>query len=53
MSTLFSVLAVMFVIAVVVFLAYPLFESSPFAHHKDQYRDSRTGKRLGGAPHLD
>ena len=53
MSIFFSVLAIVFVVVVVLFLAFPLFESSPFAHHQDQYRDSRTGLRRAGAPRLD
>ena len=53
MSTLFAVLSIVFVIVVVVFLAFPLFESSPFAHHTDQFRDPRTGERRKGAPRLD
>ncbi|HLY94335.1 MAG TPA: hypothetical protein VKP14_05780 [Gaiellaceae bacterium] len=53
MATFFEVLAVVFVVVVLAFLAFPLFESSPFAHHADQYRDPRTGKRREGAPRLD
>ena len=53
MSTFFAVLMFLFVVAVVVFLAYPFFEATPFAHHTSQYRDPRTGKRLGKSPRLD
>ena len=53
MSTFFAVLMYLFVVVVLVFLAYPLFEATPFAHHADQFRDPRTGKRLRSSPRLD
>jgi hypothetical protein len=42
-----------FVIAVLAVVAYALFEVSPFAHHKESFRDPRTGKRRWESPRLD
>jgi hypothetical protein len=53
MSTFFAVLMFLFVVVVLVFLAIPFFEATPLAHHRDQYRDPRTGKRIGQSPRLD
>jgi hypothetical protein len=53
MSTFFAVLMFLFVIVVLVFLAIPFFEATPLAHHRNQYRDPRTGKRIGKSPRLD
>ena len=47
----FIVVAIVFLGLVV--LGYALFELTPFARHADQYRDPRTGKQLGQAPHLE
>jgi hypothetical protein len=53
MNTLFTLVVLAFVIAVLGVVAYALFELSPFAHHADQFRDPRTGKRRWQSPHLD
>ena len=53
MNTLFTFVVLAFVIAVLGVVAYSLFELSPFAHHADQFRDPRTGKRKWQSPHLD
>ena len=45
MNTLFTFVVLAFVLAVLGVVAYSLFELSPFAHHADQFRDPRTGKR--------
>ena len=45
MNTLFALIVLAFVLAVLGVVAYALFELSPFAHHADQFRDSRSGKR--------
>jgi hypothetical protein len=42
-----------FVFGTLAVVAWALFEMSPFAHHKDQFRDPRTGKRTGPSPRLD
>jgi hypothetical protein len=46
-------LALAFVIGTLAVVAWALFEMSPFARHKDQFRDPRTGKRRGASPRLD
>jgi len=53
MNTLFTVVVLAFVLAVLAVVAYALFEVSPFAHHADRFRDPRTGKRRWESPHLD
>jgi hypothetical protein len=53
MTVLWIVLAMVFVLAVLGWLAYGLFEVSPLAHHSDRFRDPRTGRRVGGSPHLE
>jgi hypothetical protein len=32
-------------------VVYAIF--APFRHHPDQFRDRRTGRRLGESPHLE
>lgn len=53
MNTLLMVVAFVFVFATVALVLYALFEMSPFAHHHEQFRDSRTGAFSGKAPRLD
>jgi hypothetical protein len=53
MSTLWAIIAVVFVLSVLAFVAYGFFEVSPFAHHIDRFRDGRTGKRRWESPHLE
>jgi hypothetical protein len=45
--------AVAFVIGTLAVVAWAIFEMSPFARHKDQYRDPRTGEKRGTSPRLD
>jgi hypothetical protein len=42
-----------FVFGTLAFVGWALFEMSPWARHKDQFRDPRTGKCRGSSPHLD
>ncbi len=53
MTAIWIILAMVFVFAVLGFVAYGFFEVSPFAHHADHFRDPRTGRRLGESPHLE
>jgi len=53
MNTFLTVVACAVVVAVLAVVAYALFELSPFARHRDQFRDPATGKPLRGSPHLD
>jgi flagellar basal body-associated protein FliL len=53
MSTLWIILAVVFVLFVLAFVAYGLFEVSPLAHHVDRFRDPQTGRRRWQSPHLE
>jgi hypothetical protein len=46
-------LAFAFVIGTLMVVGWALFEMSPFARHKDQFRDPRTGKFRGSSPRLD
>jgi hypothetical protein len=52
MNTLFLVIACVFVFAVLGLVAYSVFEITPFARHKDHYRDD-AGKRRYESPRLD
>jgi len=53
MTAIWILLALVFVVAVVGFVAYGFFEVSPLAHHADRFRDARTGRRIGESPHLE
>jgi hypothetical protein len=52
MSTLFLIVACVFVIAVLSLVGYSIYELTPLAGHKDHYRDEG-GKRRFESPHLD
>ena len=52
MNTLYTVIVIVFVVAVLGAVAYALFSMSPFAKHVDHFRD-RSGKRIGTGPRLD
>ena len=51
MGTLFTVLAIALVVAVLGFVAFVLFVE-PFVDHVERFRDAR-GRRLGSSPRLD
>jgi hypothetical protein len=53
MQALSTVIVFIFVIGVLGTVAFALFEITPFARHRDRFRDPRTGKRLGESPRLD
>lgn len=53
MNTLWTVIATVFVLAALAFLAYGLFEVTPLARHADRLRDPTTGKRRWESPHLE
>jgi Na+-transporting methylmalonyl-CoA/oxaloacetate decarboxylase gamma subunit len=53
MNTVFTVVVLAFVLAVLAVVAYAVFEMGPFARHADTFRDPRTGKRRGESPHLE
>jgi hypothetical protein len=42
-----------FVFGTLAVVAWALVEMSGFGHHKDQFRDPRTGERTGPSPRLD
>jgi len=49
---MFTVIVVVFVLAVLAIVAYAFIESTPFPHRKDNpYRDPRTHRR-SESPHL-
>jgi hypothetical protein len=52
MQALITVIVFVFVIGVLAAAAFALFEVTPFARHKDRYRDAGTGKRIE-SPRLD
>jgi len=52
MQALYTVIVFAFVIAVLATAGFALFEITPFARHKDRYRDAFTGKRIE-SPRLD
>jgi hypothetical protein len=51
MPVLYTVIVFVFVIGVLAAAGFALFEITPFARHKDRYRDS-SGKRIE-SPRLD
>ena len=53
MNTVYLVVVMIFVFAVLAAAGYALFEMSPFARHPDHYRDPVTHKRIGQSPRLD
>ena len=53
MDTLFLVVSLTFVIAVLAVAAYGLFELSPFGRHTDVYRDPSSHKRRFDPPNLE
>jgi hypothetical protein len=42
-----------FVFSVLAVVGFALFQMSPFARHKDRYRDPETGERRFDSPRLD
>jgi hypothetical protein len=52
MHTLWIIVATAFVLAVLGVVFYAIF-IAPFRHHSEQFRDERTGRRLGQSPHLE
>ena len=53
MVVVFTLIVFAFVLSVLAVVGYALFEISPFATHRDHFRDPRTGERLGESPRLD
>jgi hypothetical protein len=53
MSTLWIIVSLAFVLAVLGVVAYAFYELSPFAHHADQFRDPQTNRRRWESPHLE
>ena len=53
MEALFAVIVMAFVILVLALVAFALFELTPFARTTNEFRDPRTGERIGESPHLD
>jgi hypothetical protein len=53
MESLMVVIVLLFVVGVLLVVAYALFEMSPFARHEDHYRDPATGKRRWDPPNLE
>ncbi|HSC48679.1 MAG TPA: hypothetical protein VLD16_00340 [Gaiellaceae bacterium] len=53
MGTLFTIVVFAVVLAGLVVGVWALFEMSPFAKHKDQFRSPVTGDRIGKSPRLD
>jgi hypothetical protein len=53
MVVVFTLIVFAFVLSVLAVVGYALFEISPFATHRDHFRDPRTGERVGESPRLD
>jgi hypothetical protein len=53
MQIIGTTLVLVFVVGTLVAVGYALFRMSPWATHTDQFRDPKTGKRIGEAPRLD
>jgi hypothetical protein len=52
MNAVWAIIATVFVLGVLAFIAYGLFEVTPLARHANPFRDP-AGKRRGGSPHLE
>ena len=52
MDTVFTIIVVSFVVAVLSVVGYALFEMSPFSRHKDHYRNAAGERRLA-PPNLE
>ena len=44
--------AIAVALLIMFFVGFVLYEMSPFAHHRDQFRDAH-GQRIGSSPRLD
>jgi len=53
MGMVFTIIVLVFVVAVLALVAFALFEMSPFGRHSDRYRDPETHKRRFKAPNLE
>ena len=53
MGTVFTFIVLGFVAAVLLVVAFSVFEISPFARHADHYRNQFTGKRRWDPPNLE
>lgn len=53
MSTLGTIIVFAVVLGGLFVGVWALFEMSPFAKHKDRFRDPLTGRRTGQSPRLD
>jgi hypothetical protein len=53
MATLFTIIVISFVIAVLLVVGFAVFEISPFGRHTDHYRNALTGKRRWDPPNLE
>ena len=53
MEALLTAIALAFVVLVVALVIFAVFELTPFARSTNEFRDSRTGERIGESPHLD
>jgi hypothetical protein len=52
MNTVYLVIVIVFVVAVLGAVGYTLYSLSPFGRHREHFRD-HAGKRLGSGPRLD
>jgi len=53
MGTLFAIIVMSFVVAVLLVVGFAVFEISPFGRHTDRYRNALTGKRRWDPPNLE
>jgi hypothetical protein len=53
MGMVFTLIVLGFVVAVLLIVAFALFEMSPFGRHTEHYRNLGTGKRRWESPNLE
>ena len=53
MNVVILIIVFAFVISVVGWVGFTIFELSPFGRHSDRYRDPETRKRRFNSPRLD
>jgi|GEM_PF-2132887 hypothetical protein len=53
MDAFWTIVVLGLVAAVLAVILLALFEMSPFARHRDHYRDPSTGKRTAHSPNLE
>lgn len=52
-TVIITTIVLLFVVGVIAFVAFGVYECTPFAHQENPYRNHTTGRRRWESPHLD